>query len=194
MTSVTSRCPHCFYTIRIGKRPGDYSYGSPLQTCPKCNKGYIDNYYREIECEGIRPSSLWRVQPFGIVFLSIAFFLLLVFIFSGAGLNTYIIILFLLIVPAIDIIGYGNRMDRIKKEEELSKQRLSNEAYAVALKKAGYYVPDEYLKGYNLSNISSDFRMTGKYTKVCTKCKNKVDENEKKCSKCKNKEFNYIDV
>ena len=47
-------CPFCNTYAGLA----DYKYGSPLRTCKKCKKQYLDTTYHEIAFEGIRESDI----------------------------------------------------------------------------------------------------------------------------------------
>ena len=145
MTYVIIRCPHCNSIIRQ-TTSGEYSWGSPLKVCPRCNEIYIDNYYHEVAIEGfsstdqIRSSWWMLLVP---IILSV--------LYARVSFNGILIAIGLAILMIL-----GVSYQRIKNKEEMkvemkhSLERLSDYNYALALKKAGYDVPDKYLA--NLTN------------------------------------------
>ncbi len=157
-------CTNCgrrvgFYTA------GDYRYGSPLKTCPKCKTEYINPVFHEIETDGISP------EAFDIKRLLLAILVSTVFFIIGAAIHYYEITtsdyyhtscISIMVISAIAIvfaianiflIKTGFKTKRTERMRQKSAERLSNPHYAMHLKELGYNVPEKYLpKGYTTNN------------------------------------------
>ena len=141
MTYIIIKCPHCGTFIRQTTK-GQYNWGSPLKMCYKCNTAYIDSCYHEVAIEGFSNTDTIR-SDWWLMLLPIMITFMSSFAYP---------ILFLLVVGMIVAMIFGVVRTRKKNEREMkaemarSIERLSNYDYALLLKKAGYDVPDKYLK------------------------------------------------
>ena len=57
MEVTRGNCPHCKRKL-FNYNPGSWRYESPIRTCIKCKKKYVDTRYHEIVIDGIRPDAL----------------------------------------------------------------------------------------------------------------------------------------
>ena len=143
---------------------GGVDYGSPIQTCKKCGKLFIDKDYREIAVSGIRKTDTKKVSPFSIYIFSaslIAFIGVLVFfVMEGTfSIGILLAVTFFLSCSIYNIVTeykeYDLRQEFLREEKRKSETRLSNYQYASFLKQIGYDVPPKYLvPPTDLTNIS----------------------------------------
>ncbi len=160
-------CPNCGRLVGTFVA-GDYRYGSPLKTCPKCNAEYINPVFHEIEVDGISPDA------FDIKKLLIGILIGVIFFAVGAGIHYYEITMqdyyhtsciAIMIISAIAVfyaigniilIKTGLKDKRTQRKRQESAQRLSNPQYAARLKELGYNVPEKYLpQEYSVHNKNS---------------------------------------
>ena len=69
MKYITKKCPHCKFAYMLMEPSGGQDYGSPIQTCQKCGRQFIDKDYREIAVSGIRKTDTKKVSPNAIYLL-----------------------------------------------------------------------------------------------------------------------------
>jgi len=146
----TGQCPNCGATISIGIS-NSHNYGSPLQTCPKCSKIYVDKTFHEIEIEGIRECDVSTKGSAGLMVGSAIAAIVSLLLFSFIShLGLIVVFLFSVIafvytiVDAIKIKS-GKAKAELEAERQKSIQRLQNKEYAHAMKQLGYNVPEKYL-------------------------------------------------
>ena len=157
-------CPDCGRLVGTFV-VGDYRYGSPLKTCPKCGAEYINPVFHEIEVDGISPDA------FDIKKLLVGILIGIVFFAVAAGIHYYevtmqgyyhtsciaimvisVIIVFFAIGNII-FIKTGLKEKRTQRKRQESAQRLGNPQYAARLKELGYNVPKKYLpQEYSVNN------------------------------------------
>ena len=145
MAMIFINCPHCQTQVSSRTDSDKFEYGSPIRTCYSCGMPYFDDFYKEIELEGIKPSMLWVLGPWAI--LSLCFFFFFLVLYSIDSFDGYLFALIVLLVaPIIDLVTYRARKKELLNEAELSRLRLTDKAYAEALRKFGCYVPNHYLE------------------------------------------------
>ena len=154
ITITTVNCPHC----QTSYGPANaFFYGSPLKTCKKCGKQYVDRRYHEIALEGARqedinPSSKENKKSAiatliisiamlfgGVLLLFFGRLSIILFLFGGLG-----------IIISISMFKDGTRRGIEKKKSEIenellmSVQRMQNPQYVQALRIAGYTIPEDF--------------------------------------------------
>ncbi len=140
---------------------GDYRYGSPLKTCPKCNTEYINPIFHEIETDGISPDAfdvkkLLIVLLIGVIFFVISAVMHYVEVTTQDYYHTLFIaimvlsiIVILFVIGDIILIKTGFKEKRNERKRQESVQRMSNPAYALKLRDLGYNVPQKYIPEEN---------------------------------------------
>lgn len=136
---------------------GDYRYGSPIKTCPKCKTEYINPVIHEIEVDGSSPDAfdikkLLLVIVMGIVFIIIAaaFFYFEV-TRKGYYHTSNIAIIAISAIAVIYALGNilfiktGIKAKWTEGKRQESVKRMSDAEYALKLKTFGYDVPKKYL-------------------------------------------------
>ncbi|MBE6587637.1 MAG: hypothetical protein E7647_04390 [Ruminococcaceae bacterium] len=157
MSKQTLRCPNCNKNIGTVSE-GEYLYGSPLRTCPKCKKLYHDPRYHEIAIEGIRredidPDSEYLAGKRKSGFLSIlggigVMVAFVVLIFLGRIFYFFPVISVMLIASGISTLSSttGGAVEKkkiqLQQEATLSRARMQNPQYVAQLRSLGYNVPD----------------------------------------------------
>ena len=149
-------CPQCGKSVGTFV-VGDYRYGNPLRTCPKCKAEYTHPAFHEIEIDGISPDAFDIKKVLVGIIVSIVLFAI------SAGIHYYevttqdyyhiAIIAIMIISPICIVFSIGNiifiktglKAKRTERMRQESADRLSNPRYAVRLKELGYNVPDKYL-------------------------------------------------
>lgn len=158
MKTSTDRCPECgkkffFYDSR------QYFYGSPLKTCKKCGKNYIDRRYHEIAVEGI-PGDTFSKKAYALMSGIGALILwrgiyLTKFRLLGAGevSRWFLPVVFITIglvmiiggIVEIILISSGRKAEKFERLKFESEERLRDRSYAWTLKQEGYNVSEQYL-------------------------------------------------
>ena len=174
MKYKTKSCPYCNHTYTI-LDSAYFQYGSPIRTCKRCGKIFIDKDYHEIAVEGITWATRQHLKN-KVSNSSIAGLIISLFIFLGGILNNaseYASILLwgggLLGALSIwciidDIKKYHSFVEDIEKEKAASRARLSVPAYASALKELGYDVPMKYLDNTASKNQNQEVNEDAKYS------------------------------
>ena len=156
MEVTRGNCPHCKRKL-FNYNPGSWRYESPIRTCFKCKKKYVDTRYHEIVIDGIRQDSLSTDGAVngilvGIVIAAI-FFGLTYWTISYDG-SYYPKAVFLgivgVIIMVVSIVDFlmiltGAKKRRFDALREKSDQRLQDKNYAQELLLVGYDVPEKYL-------------------------------------------------
>lgn len=130
---VTKSCPYCGNKYQI-LAPVSRYYGSPLRTCSKCKKQYIDKDFIEVAADKLnayKPSivSAWSVLTF-VIFTFFSF----VGITLGHSIGFLLVVFAFGSVPMIlDAWQYDERIKQYKKEYEESKKRLEDPHYVLFL-------------------------------------------------------------
>lgn len=217
MQYKTKKCPHCnhAYTVFEPKREGHY--GSPLLTCEKCGKHFVDKDYREIAVDGIRDVDKKKIAPGSIVlflFWLLFFFAEVMLFLNGQSIIfdnkrsfaeliiVLLIALFLLYQIISNYKAYNIRQEILEKERLASESRLQNYQYALFLKQLGYSVPKKYLDPNKAVDRMIDTtipptegdtskekqsNLSEKPILFCNKCGERLQENSLFCSYCGNK-------
>ena len=150
-TIRTKRCPRCgevyasdYYALNPSKE-NRTKYGSPLKTCKSCGSSFLDDEYREIAVEGVRDVDTRHISPFGIFAACFGIAIFLFGLYVGAGKTAAMIMALCCLDPLAELLSYKQRTKQLEAERQASEERLKDPAYALALKKAGYPVPNRYL-------------------------------------------------
>lgn len=157
-------CPNCGRLVGTFVM-GDYRYGSPLKTCPKCKAEYINPVFHEIEVDGISPDAFnIKLLATGILIGIIFFAISAVIHYSEVTTQRYYhtapiaimiisVIVILFAIGNIILIKTGLKAKRTERKRQESVERMSNPAYALRLKELGYNVPEKYLpQEYSVNN------------------------------------------
>lgn len=153
--TITKACPFCnkIYEQRSfnarGKEITEEErrvYGTPLKICPNCKRLFIDKDVQELAISGSCKRDRQLINP-GTRTLTLMGLILGALLYLGdakpfacvaAGVGV--------LCAVVDVALYPSRMKRLERERQASEKRLSDPDYARALKKAGYTIPDKYLK------------------------------------------------
>lgn len=191
------RCPHCNFIVESGKNRKK-QWGSPLKICPACGKIYVDDNFEEpaffdkkqIKWKNFRWGALYWAT-FGIISFCL-----------GIGILNVIAIIagmFLAVSGIIAIIvdlKYNPDADEVFQQElNLSKSRISDNYYIIALVKAGCCnIPREiFNNAKNALNLKSKAEIyiekmqSDDYDEtryLCKSFKFLSDSNEGKCFMC----------
>lgn len=139
-------------------------YGSPIRSCKKCGKEYLDPRYQELAITET-PEIKFRLSSL-IITLIIGALLTWrgIYLYGMRQLNTpqelqWLLPTIILIFGILFIVGgigdtililTGSKQRKYEKLREESHRRLLNADYANRLSELGYPVPDMYMKGdYN---------------------------------------------
>lgn len=149
------KCPHCGKMNR--EHCNAWMYGSPLRTCKKCGKKYIDRRYREPALQGFdRRTTDPKLYKTACIICAALFILAICWYrFTTRNLGYYTNYqIGLLIMCPIAIVGCvvqylritGGSMDRAnQKYLSESEERLKDKQYVADLIANGYKVPDKYI-------------------------------------------------
>ena len=156
MAKQTLRCPNCKKSI--GTIDDEYLYGSPIRTCPKCQKIYHDPRYHEIALEGVKQNDIAPDSEFiakkrkggvlsilGGVGVFVAFILLII---VGWIFYFFPVISVMLLSAGIKSLSETTESAIEKKrlalesERQLSMARMQNPIYKDQLRSLGYNVPN----------------------------------------------------
>lgn len=210
MQYITKKCPHCNHAYTVFEAKGGAHYGSPLLTCEKCGKHFIDKDYREIAVDGIRDVDKKKIAPGSIVlflFCLLFFFVEVICFLKGESIIfdnerslaeliiSFLVALCMLYLVINEYKSYNIRQEALKKERAASEERLRNYAYAAFLKQQGYDVPKKYLvpdpiepsSGAASADTASSDTVKRKPIRFCNKCGERLLENSQFCSYCGNK-------
>ncbi|MBD5464299.1 MAG: hypothetical protein HDR22_00440 [Lachnospiraceae bacterium] len=156
MLRTEGNCPYCKAKIFFYYEE-EWLYGSPIRTCKKCGKNYVDDRYHEIAVEGIAPNAL-SIRRNGIGLLVMLGIFLIAFLIhfyeishkSGYSLEfccLMVVALFGILFFIIDSIRIltGAKAKKLERLRVESVKRLRNWGYAKELEALGYPVPEEYL-------------------------------------------------
>lgn len=203
-TYHTIKCPHCKNVVEfsVGKPK---HYGSPFRICKNCGHEYVDTNY--VEAALLTKSSfLMSFSWLGFILRIFISLTLIVWTIDAYGFDFDLLAIAvigvgiaLLISPIkqfIALIRYVSLKDeKFNKELEVSKIRLSDPQYVIALWKAGAHVTYELLewakeavKNDNNDSISvqADEEPKSIENKVCfcRKCGTQIDTDSSFCHKC----------
>lgn len=147
MASYTvKRCPHCFYRLGTSRQLITIKYESPLKTCPKCHKQYIDKDCKELGLYDKLP--IFAKTPMSIenlVSMVIVLLISCVFLDSGAAYVGKILMALDAAWITMSFVLWPQRKKKMEEELKKSIHRLSNPSYAMTLRSAGLKVPEEYI-------------------------------------------------
>ncbi len=143
-------CPYCKYHIKTTSAP--IRFCSPLHTCPKCGKIYVDPYCEELALKPYKPLTTLQMLVSNLApgIGSAIIPTLIVYFITKSDLATLlafcissVVLSLLWFVSSLrnPSIGEARRLADWKK----SDQRLQNPQYAATLKNLGYNVPAHYL-------------------------------------------------
>lgn len=153
--TLVKNCPFCkkvyeqrAYVTR-GKEPSEqdkWQFGTPLRLCPHCGKLFIDKDRQELAITGPRKQDLavvnassLRLALMGCILgglLLIGKLTVFACIAFGVAASTLI----------ADLALYPTRKKKLENERLASEKRLSDPEYARALQRAGYDIPERYLR------------------------------------------------
>lgn len=153
--TLVKNCPFCkkVYEQRAyaswGREPKDedrWLFGSPMRVCPHCGKLFIDRDMQELAITGPRKQDTAVIGP-GSLRLALMGAVLGGLMLAG-GLKTFAFIAFGVAGATLvaDAALCPTRRGKLAKERQASEARLGNPDYARALKRAGYDIPDKYLR------------------------------------------------
>ena len=160
--SITKTCPFCgkiyeqrSFNVRRGQEITNedrWIFGTPMKICPGCKKLFIDKDVQELAITNPRKQDKALINPstrtltlMGIILGALLYFAgLPIFAIIAAGVGV--------LCAAVDIGLYPSRMKKLERERQASEKRLSDPDYARALKKAGYNIPEKYLKADETNN------------------------------------------
>ncbi len=152
---LTKTCPHCrkVYETRTvsawGRQPTAedcWVFGMPLKSCPNCHRLFID---RDVQELALTPPRRQDTAPVGGSTLRVAALgaVLGAVLYAGGQPVPAMVAGGAAVLSVVaDLALYPYRMKKLEAERAASRKRLSDPAYARALKDAGYAVPEEYLK------------------------------------------------
>ena len=155
MLRTGGNCPYCKAKIFFYYEE-EWLYGSPIRTCKKCGKNYVDDRYHEIAVEGIGPNALSiRWNGIGMLILLGIFLIAFLIHFYEVSHKTFslepcgimviaLICILFFIIDSIRILT-GAKAKKLEKLRRESVKRLRNWSYAKELEELGYMVPEEYL-------------------------------------------------
>ena len=155
--SITKTCPFCGkiyeqrnFNVRSRKsevtEQDRWVYGTPMKICPGCKKLFIDKDVQELAITELRRQDKALINPasrnltlMGLILGALLYLGgLTVFAMIAAGVGV--------LCSVVDLALYPTRMKKLEREREASEKRLSDPNYARALKRAGYDIPEKYLK------------------------------------------------
>ena len=154
--SITKTCPFCgkIYEQRnfnVARRreiteEDRWIYGTPMKICPGCKKLFIDKDVQELAITNLRKQDKVLINPASRT-LSLMGLILGLLLYLG-GLTGFAIAAAAVgvLCAVMDLALYPTRMKKLERERQASEKRLSDPDYARALKKAGYDIPEKYLK------------------------------------------------
>lgn len=160
MLHTHGTCPYCGTKI-FPYAAEEWLYGSPIRTCKKCSKNYVDNRYHEIAVEGIAPNTLSAKRNIIGIFIFLGIFLIafLIHYYEMHFQNYYhplyygimgiaAVGIIIMIVDLIRIIS-GAKAKKLEKLRGESVKRLQDKNYAQELFSIGYCIPEEYFSDSN---------------------------------------------
>ena len=153
--TLVKNCPFCkkVYEQRAymtrGREPRDedrWLFGSPMRLCPHCGKLFIDKDMQELAITGPRKQDLAVIGPASLRLALMG--VILGGLLLAGKLKVFACIAFGVAAATLiaDAALYPTRKGKLDRERQASEARLSNPDYARALKRAGYDIPERYLK------------------------------------------------
>ena len=151
------RCPFCGKQYGL---TGDYHYGSPIRSCQKCKRQYLDYTYHEIAFEGIRQVDVnpteeqkqdKRKQGIVAVVVGLAAIAFgIVMIFFGWIAPWPFLIGGVAVAGGVGLMkesgekGLAKTREKLEQERQASFQRVGDPNYIAALRSMGYQLPPNY--------------------------------------------------
>ena len=148
-------CPNC-KTIINREDWNSFGYGSPIFTCPKCNKEFLDKRVHEPAIEGIGTdinkinislnlkiallsTTIWITCWYAVTIVPYKFK------FPCYMCGSFLLLIALLSWMTVIRIKSGKEAKILLKLVQESEKRLQDESYARRLYNLGYKVPEKYL-------------------------------------------------
>lgn len=155
--TITKTCPFCgkvyeqrSFNVRSRKSEltaeDRWLFGTPMKLCPNCKKLFIDKDVQELAITGPRARDKALINPTSRTLTLMGLILGAILWFGGLKTLALIAVGVGVLCAAMDLALYPSRMKRLERERQASEKRLSDPDYARALKKAGYDIPERYLK------------------------------------------------
>ena len=154
--TLVKNCPFCRKVyeqrsyISWGKDPLDeerWLFGTPLVLCPNCGKLFIDKDRQELAITGPRRQDTAVIGPASIRLGLLGAVLGAIFLIAGQTALGLIALCVAAATLAADAALFPTRRRKLENERIASEKRLSDPEYALALKRAGYEIPEKYLNG-----------------------------------------------
>lgn len=153
--TLVKNCPFCKKTVeqrsymvwgREARDEDRWQFGTPMRLCPHCGKLFIDKDRQELAVTGPRRQDRAVVGPMSLRLALMGG--ILGGLLLAARQTTLALIAFgvALATLAADIALYPTRQRKLRNERAASEKRLADPDYARALRRAGYDIPDRYLK------------------------------------------------
>ncbi len=117
-------------------------YGPPLFQCVNCGHYVFDCHRRELAWEAMPDNYNEKVSKSAIAACVLYSLVGIVLILGNAVSIGMLAIVFGVLCFLLDIRESGQRKEKLDKEREASRKRVQNPMYVMALKQAGYRVPD----------------------------------------------------
>ena len=155
MKTLVKNCPFCKKVVEQrayaswGRQPSEqdkWQFGSPLRRCPHCGKLFIDSDRQELAITGPRKQDMAVVGPASLRLALMGIVLGALLLVGKLNVLAYIAFGVALATLVADAALYPTRQKKLAAERVASEKRLSDPGYARALKKAGYDIPERYLK------------------------------------------------
>ena len=154
MKTLVKNCPFCNKVVEQrayaswGRQPSEqdkWQFGAPLRLCPHCGKLFIDKDRQELVITGPRRQDRAVVGPASLRLALMGAALGALMLIGRLNVLAYIAFGVALATLAADAALYPTRQKKLEAERLASEKRLSDPAYARALKNAGYDIPERYL-------------------------------------------------
>lgn len=189
-------CPHCKGIVESGKNR-QRQYGSPIRTCPRCGRTYLDDNFAEAGLLSEKEVKERAFSWFSIIVVLMGGF----FLFFGIKELTVSLIALGIILVALGLFSIISNLkyepsedEKFQNELRESKQRLSNPQYVIALYELGYSIPSEMfnkakeiLNYKTKSEIYRETMQSDDYDEtryLCKSFKFLSDAGEGKCMMC----------
>lgn len=192
---ATKKCPHCEYAYSIHQFANMTSWGSPVRTCPRCHKQFIDTSYKEMAIEGfdeepkkvtgstifllvmgllVLGGSLWMVSVYSrgddaatmLMCVAVGLF------FTGVGVYGII----------ADIMDHEERKQWVEKERQASWERCNDINYLNFLQTIGVKIPSSLINsaGQQAKKVQVDKPMQKESSFIETEVEEKIYNSEKR--------------
>ena len=157
------KCPYCHKKVP-GYKPTKITYGTPIQTCPKCGADYYDRRFFEPAVSGFVKGELDKKRPLKTFLSALACFAICFivnflevretgeyYVYLAILQFVSIIVIIVAIVDAI-LISVGSKRKKLDFLMWQSDERLKNSEYAAFLKEKGQDVPEKYLPAVSVND------------------------------------------